>query len=221
MSRVETAPLVAGEVEEGPSPVQPPPRPSAAVVKRTDYVQLLLLAGPAVGLLVLAARFGGPIAGLDSLLAPVLVLATVGIGAVLLRSRAGRVAVGHSHDGPPGKILRHEGAHLEAADRIGAPVKCARFYGHSGFVRLADAEALSSRDYMAFQLAGRYGAGSRSGCGGDDQSVADEERRMRRAGVRPAEVRRTRRLADGDARRYGSSAGVARWAAKLGKRGKL
>lgn len=129
-----------------------------------------------------------------------------------ISGRAGRVAIGHGHGA---KVIAHESGHLAAADHIGAKVKSYKVGGGEGVVRLADPESLSSRDYMAFMLAGRYAASTGAGCSGDDANFRAEERRMRSAGMRPGEINRVAAQARADAKRYGRSSRAKHWERKL------
>lgn len=139
----------------------------------------------------------------------VLLLILGGLGLFALR-RPGRVAEGHFHGGGD-RVRHHEGAHLSAAHRIGARVARAQV-GHNPMVRLADPERLTSRDYMAFMLAGEKATGAH-GSSHDRAMVRAEKQRMRSRGVTPDEIRRTVQAAEGDARRYARDAG--RWAKQL------
>lgn len=148
-------------------------------------------------------------------------LILAGLVVLVLRKPTGRIVAGHSH-GAGKMLLRHEGGHLAAAAKIGVRVTSATVSKDSGLVSLhrADVARMSSRDYMAFMLSGQAAAGS-VGCSADMANVRAEQKRMRDAGATPAEVRAAVRGAKSDANRYGRSSAAAKWASRLGERGKL
>lgn len=157
-----------------------------------------------------------------------LFLLCVGIAWLIVGGRAGsrvasgnRVRAGHAH-GRGRALVRHEGGHLVAADTIGVRVTRAEVRNGEGVVQLhrKDVDRMSSRDYMAFMKTGEAVSG-RGGCSSDRANVAAERDRMRAAGATPAQIRRTERLATGDANRYAASPQVDRWADRLAARGRL
>lgn len=127
------------------------------------------------------------------------------------RRAGGRDSQAHFHGGHDDKVRLHEGAHLSAAKKIGAPVARTRL-GNSPMVVLADPEALSSRDYMAFMLAGEAATGG-AGTAHDRANVRAEQKRMRERGASSSEIRRDTSAARSDARRY--ARGAAHWAKRL------
>jgi hypothetical protein len=153
-----------------------------------------------------------PGAGMVVLLA--LVVATLGARRTNTVTTAGRMAVGHAH-GDRGVIARHEAGHVAAARAVGGQVISATASNSEGLVRAVVPDVRAS---VTFLRAGRYAAGTRRGCGGDECAERAELRDVPRG-----ERRQLVRDADRDARRIVRqySGQIGRDARTLEQRGRL
>lgn len=108
------------------------------------------------------------------------------------RATSGRMVAGHAH-GTRRLIARHEAGHVAAARAVGGRVISATADDREGLVR---AQVPDVRASITFLRAGRYAAGTRRGCWGDEQAERAELRDVPRG-----ERRQLVRDADRDARR--------------------
>lgn len=168
-----------------------------------DRGGVVLLAIPALALLVLFVRTGGITvwpdlaglarvgAGLVAVLAGLVVLAGIG------RAGSGRRRLhGHGHGGDRPTIARHEAGHAAAARAVGGRVTSAVMYSgeRGGLVqaRIPDGPLPA----VTFLMAGEIAAGTSRGTAGDRAAIRKELR-----GLSGSDAARVRRTATRDARR--------------------
>lgn len=129
-----------------------------------------IAAVPAVGLAVIAVRFGSSPAGgwtsfLPSLAPLGIVLVTVPIGLALLMLRGDRALRTHRFKmdpgGAPGKTIDHELAHVEVGNRHGGRTVAGRVYADgSGWVEVRMPRRATLAQNVAVDMAGARGEGA-------------------------------------------------------------
>lgn len=157
------------------------------VVSDDELMGVALLAIPAGGLIVLAARFGGGFTGWP--VAGAALLAVIGGLLVLTVARpaVGRVVggravdvTGHAHG--PGLIEVHEAGHVAAARALGGRVRSAEVWAGGGLVRAVLPDS-SPQTAVTFLLAGKRAAGTSTGASADDAEIRRELRGVPNAGA--------------------------------------
>jgi hypothetical protein len=166
-------------------------------------MQRFLYAIPAVGVLVLCARFGGGFTGFGALLAGLrligvaaLVVAGLVLAARLSGRSAGHGGVAHVHGGQREDIARHEAGHAVAARAVGGRVTSARIYSgdRGGLVQTRLPQG--PLPAVTFLIAGQIAAGTTTGAGADNAAIRRELR-----GMSGGDARRVRTQATRDATR--------------------
>jgi hypothetical protein len=191
-----------------------------------NRVQLLMLAVPTVALAVLAVRFGGPITGLDSLRAPLLVAAVLALLVAGLwgwRRSPGRVLVRrtievHGHSSDRKAAAMHEAGHVAATRKVGGRVVSAQIWDNGAGLVRADLPEGDPVAAIAVGYAGQYAERSTAGAGSDNRNiraVLAALPRSERARVHAAGKRLARQVVFWDA------GAIRRDARRLDQRGRI